>query len=365
MHIGMGLGFENPEHARSDHAIYHEELALADQAEGLGFESIWVTEHHFTNYQISPDPLQFLTYMAGRTQRVQLGTMAVILPWHDPVRLTERLSQLDTLSNGRIIFGFGRGLGKVEFEGLRIPMEESRERLVETAQIVMRGLESGYVEYDGKYFQQPRREIRPTPIKSFQGRTYAAAVSPESMRIMAELGVGILIVPQKPWESVVQDLTTYRTLFKEVNQREAPPTVVAGYVFCDTDGERAKENAYHYLGAYYAASMQHYGLAGSHLKATKGYEYYGNISTSLNRHGIDEAAGFFANLHVWGTPDQCYEKILAIQSRVGCATFVGLFRAYDFPCEQAERNMRLFASEVMPRLQSRTTGSLEQNKTLS
>src|SRR5690242_15631426 len=101
MHIGIGFGFQNPGHARPDSDIYRDVLTLADQAEGLGFQSIWATEHHFTDYQIAPDPLQFLTYIAGRTQRVGLGTMVVVLPWHDPVRVAERVALLDILSGGR------------------------------------------------------------------------------------------------------------------------------------------------------------------------------------------------------------------------------------------------------------------------
>ena len=60
--------------------------------------------------------------------------------------------------------------------------------------------DAAIVEYDGKYVKQARRELRPRPFKSFRGRTYAAAVSPESSEIMARLGIGILIIPQKPWE---------------------------------------------------------------------------------------------------------------------------------------------------------------------
>ena len=76
--------------------------------------------------------------------------------------------------------------------------------------MLLRGLETGFCEYDGTYVQQPRAAIRPAPFKSFRGRTYAAAVSPESARIMAELGVGILIIPQKPWAEVARELDDYR-----------------------------------------------------------------------------------------------------------------------------------------------------------
>ena len=90
MHVGMAAVFQNPHKAQTDREVYRNELRLADLAEPLGFESIWGVEHHFTDYTMCPDVLQFLTYMAGRTERAQLGSMVVVLPWHDPMRAAER-----------------------------------------------------------------------------------------------------------------------------------------------------------------------------------------------------------------------------------------------------------------------------------
>ena len=73
MHVGMAAVFQNPQKSRTDRDVYRQELRLADLAEPLGFESIWGVEHHFTDYTMCPDVLQFLTYMAGRTQRGRLA----------------------------------------------------------------------------------------------------------------------------------------------------------------------------------------------------------------------------------------------------------------------------------------------------
>src|SRR5260221_9818480 len=132
MHVGMGVIFQGEGEGRTDRNVYRNELRLAELAEPLGFESLWGVEHHFTDYTMCPDVLQFLSYMAGKTQRLQLGSMVVVLPWHDPLRVAEQVSMLDHLSGGRFIFGIGRGLGRVEFEGFRVPMDESRGRFVES-----------------------------------------------------------------------------------------------------------------------------------------------------------------------------------------------------------------------------------------
>ena len=131
MHVGYAPVFQNPGNARSDAEVYREELRIAEMAEPLGFDSIWSIEHHFTDYTMCPDAVQFLSYMAGRTKKAKLGTMVIVLPWHDPVRVAEQISLLDHVSGGRMILGFGRGLARVEYDGFRIDQNEGRERFVE------------------------------------------------------------------------------------------------------------------------------------------------------------------------------------------------------------------------------------------
>ncbi len=351
MHVGLAAIFQNPGKARADFEVYRQDLRLADLAEPLGFESVWGVEHHFTDYTMCPDVLQFLAYMAGRTERVQLGSMVVVLPWHDPLRVAEEVSMLDNLSGGRLILGLGRGAGKVEFDGFRQSMDDSRARFVESAEMLLRGLETGFCEHDGQFVKQPRVAVRPAPFKSFRGRTYAAAVSPESARIMAELGVGILIIPQKPWPEVAKELADYRAIYRQVNGVDAPPPISAGWTFCDESEERARELARLYIGGYFETVLAHYRFGDDHLAKTKGYEYYGKMTDKIHTYGQDKIIDFFVDLQVWGTPEQCYEKILDIQRRTGNTHYVGVFSYAGMPEDEAERSLHLFARKVMPELQ--------------
>ena len=353
MHIGMATIAQNPFDQEQDGRVYQAELRLADLAEPLGFDSIWSVEHHFTDYTMIPDVLQFLTYMAGRTERIQLGSMVVVLPWHDPIRVAEQVSMLDHLCEGRLILGLGRGAGRVEFEGFRIPMGESRERFIEAAQIVLEGLERGYCEFDGKYYQQPRKDIRPRPERSFKGRTYAAAVSPESSEIMARLGLGILVIPQKPWQMIDQELSTYRRIYREVNGEDAPSPIIAGWVFCDEEEARAREQAVRWIGAYWQSALRHYEIGGDHFAKTKGYEFYAQMSSAVKAGaaaGPDASTEAYLDLQVWGTPKMCVERIRKTCERMGSDTFVGVFSYAGMPYGEAERNLRLFAGQVLPEM---------------
>jgi alkanesulfonate monooxygenase SsuD/methylene tetrahydromethanopterin reductase-like flavin-dependent oxidoreductase (luciferase family) len=350
MHVGMSVVFQNTGKHLPDRQVYLNELALAEMAEPLGFESIWSVEHHFTDYTMCPDVVQFLSYMAGRTRHVRLGSMVVVLPWHDPMRVAEQVSMLDNLSGGRMILGLGRGAGKVEFDGFRVDMGESRERFIEYGEALLQGLERGYMEYDGKFYKQPRAGIRPAPFKSFRGRTYAAAVSPESARIMARLGVGLLIIPQKPWREVEKELGEYNRLFLEINGVSAPKPISAGWMFVDASAERAREMALKYIGGYYRTVLDHYQFAGEHIKNTRGYEYYAKMNDKLAVYGEDKAIEFFAELQVYGTPEQAYAKVMKIHEQTANKAFIPVFAYAGMPHDEAVRNMTLFAREVMPEL---------------
>ena len=350
MHVGMSVIFQNMYQEIGDEEVYRNDLRLAEQVETLGFDSIWSVEHHFTGYTMVPDVVQFLSYMAGRTKHVRLGTMVVVLPWHDPIRVAEQITMLDHLSGGRAVLGLGRGLGRIEFEGFRVEMSESRGRFVEYAQLVIEALDKGYSEFDGKFIQQPRRDIRPAPFKSFRGRTYAAAVSPESSRVMAELGIGLLIVPQKPWSEVASELKTYNAIFEEVNGEAPPAPIHVGWTFCDEDEGRARELAHQYIGGYYQTVIDHYEMTRGHFEKTKGYEYYHKVTEKLEDYGSDKLKEFFVDLQVYGTPRQCLDKIMSIRERVGADSYLAVFSYAGMPHEEAQRNMHLFAEKVMPAL---------------
>ena len=129
-----------------------------------------------------------MTYLAAICPDIDVGTAAVILPWHDPLRVAENAAVLDLLSKGRLRFGMGRGLARREFDAFRISMDETRGRFDEAAPMIVNALKTGFMEGDGPYYKQPRIEIRPRPQHSFEGRIYAVASSEDSVDSAAKLG---------------------------------------------------------------------------------------------------------------------------------------------------------------------------------
>jgi alkanesulfonate monooxygenase SsuD/methylene tetrahydromethanopterin reductase-like flavin-dependent oxidoreductase (luciferase family) len=215
MSVDMGLAWGNLFKDLTDAQMYKEELRLALLAEELGFGAVWSVEHHFDSYAMCPSNFQVLSWLAARTKTIKLGLGAVILPWHDPLRVIENVSMLDIMSDGRVLLGFGRGLAKMEYEGFRQDMAESRERFNESSRFVLQSLETGVAEYAGKYYRQPRVEIRPKPPRSFKGRVYGVAQSPDSVHPVAELGATLMSFVQGPIETHLPAIQTYRDVYKQ------------------------------------------------------------------------------------------------------------------------------------------------------
>ena len=356
MHVGMSTFFQNPDNRLSDHAVYRHEMALADLAEPLGFDSIWSAEHHFDEYTMCPNVAQFLTWMAARTSRALLGSMVMVLPWHDPVRLAEEISVLDNLSEGRVILGVGRGLGRIEFRGFRSPMGESRQRFLEYAEALMLGLETGFIEYDGALYRQPRVAVRPAPYRSFRRRTYAASISPQSLDLSSRLGLGLLIIAQKPWATTEAELADYRKHYRALNGEEAPKPIVAAFVAVHEDEYVARDMFERYIRSYSRSALEHYEFHNEGLADIPGYEYYGKLAANIKKHGMDAFIDFLSELQVWGTPEQVFSRLVEYRERTDCAALIGIFSYGGMPHDMARQNLQLFAERVLPRLKALDIG---------
>jgi alkanesulfonate monooxygenase SsuD/methylene tetrahydromethanopterin reductase-like flavin-dependent oxidoreductase (luciferase family) len=353
MKVGISLNMLTKE-GRSDASVVAEHLALGDLAEPLGFDSLFALEHHFTGYAMSPSPAQLLSYFAGRTKRLTLGTAVIVLPWHDPVRVAEQIALLDILSHGRCVFGFGRGAASVEYAGFRIPMEEARPRFVEAARIVVKALTQDVFDWDGEFFKIPPTSIRPRPISQPERRFYASSVSPESAEIMAKLGFGLLVIMQNEWPKAAEDIRRYRDITASVGHTPRPP-IISTNISVAESREEAQERATTYLSRKWDSIDNHYHFSDGHLASVKGYEFYGGMAKTYSKMKDEgfrkKATDFYVKIQIVGTPDDCLQQVAELERLTGVDHLVTEFAFGGMPHEQAELNMRLFAERVMPVLQ--------------
>jgi len=333
----------------TDGQVYDEELKLAFLAEELGFDVAWAAEHHFFGYSFCPDNTELLAYLAGATSRIHVGTAAVIMPWHDPLRVAERVALLDHVSKGRLRLGVGRGLSRREYAPFRdVEMAESRGRFDEGTAMLVEALRTGFIEGDGPYFPQPRTEIRPRPERSFDDRFYTVASSDDSVEAAARFAGRMTMFADRSWDHRMPSIEHYRKRFQEIHGRAAPALMTADFCLCMADEREAADKAHRYMGTYLGSLLEHYEVMGDHFSVTEGYDAYAKASEVLRRVGESGFLQMFMKATSWGTPDQILANLEARRELIGPFEYTTAFRYGGIPFEEAEASMRLFASEVLP-----------------
>jgi alkanesulfonate monooxygenase SsuD/methylene tetrahydromethanopterin reductase-like flavin-dependent oxidoreductase (luciferase family) len=338
----------------SDEQAWDEELHLARLAADLGFDVLWSVEHHFNDYSFCPDNLQLMSYLAAECPDVGLGTAAVILPWHDPLRVAEQASVLDHLSRGRLRLGIGRGLARREFEAFRGTMDESRGRFDEAAEMILRGLRTGVMEGNGPFYPQPRTEIRPRPTRSFDDRVYAVASSDDSVVSAARLNARMVMFADRPWPMRMPAIQKHRELVRAMHGKEAGPPLLADFCVCTARMDGAEATARGHMGKFVESNFYHYELLGPHFSTVKGYDAYAQKIAMAREIGMDGIVSAFMQAAVWGTPDRILRTLEERRTIVGDFELATSFRFGGTPLDVAESGLRLYAKEVLPVVRSWT-----------
>ena len=331
-----------------DHVLWDETIALGDMIEPLGFDSIWSGEHFATPYGMCPNALQHLAFWAGRTQRVDVGTLVVVLPWWHPVRVVHEIAMLDILLQGRnYTLGVGRGLSPKEFGPLGVPQDEARQRFDETVDIIRLGLTQERFSYDGQIFQIPEMSVRPQPRhRDLADAAVGAFMTTTSLESIAKAGLGHIVANQQAFEKVGHNAALFNRYREDVGLPGDVQPIVYLWAYCVED-ERDADVAYKYLLAPDAA--HHYGFDDPNaFKNVKGYEQYSKIAKGMPpptpTGGIPEVL----QEQLIGTPEQLVEKVQSMQRKTSAKEIVVLFNYGGMPHEASKKSMQLFANEVLP-----------------
>lgn len=339
----------------TDQKLYEEELHLAGLVEPLGYDSYWAIDHHFSPYIMTAGAIQNLTYFAGKTSRIDFGTMVIVLPWYDPVVVAEQVTVLDNLLQGRkLTLGLGRGAAKREFDAFRISMDESRDRFAEALDVLRLALTQEWFSYEGQYYSIPETTIRPRPRnpQALLDGMRVAWTSPQTLPIAANAGVGMLMTNQKSWDEYAADVRGFNEVRASHGWASIQPTVVVNVSCFETEQEAWDVILKHSTEAQQSI-QKHYGFADTErFKNTKGYEQYAAFGEVVKTKTPEQIGEHNARPQAWGTPDQVFERLQLVQRTTSAEELVLNFRYGNMPVGTAERSMRLFASDVLPRLQA-------------
>jgi alkanesulfonate monooxygenase SsuD/methylene tetrahydromethanopterin reductase-like flavin-dependent oxidoreductase (luciferase family) len=339
-----------PGHAHAD--IIHRELDQMVWAEELGFDEVWLTEHHFIDYGLSVDPASLAAAIASRTRRVRIGLAAAILPFHHPVRLAEQLAVVDIISRGRLDVGVGRGNRPVEFAGYGVPQIESRERMDEAVEILIRAWTQERFSFEGRFYRFTDVFVIPKPLQYPHPPLFQVAVSKDTIENTALRGWPML---NSMLRGSVSQLVTNRDIYVQALEKAGrTPADIAGLLqqwgcsrhiyVADTDARalaEAKEAELWYQEAFRRFVIPER-IEDAHPALQPGFRA---MAERLGKINWEELA---RETVAFGSPDTVAAKIDDMRrigvGRILCwMNFGGL--AHDKVC----RSMELFAREVMPR----------------
>ena len=166
MNFGFTLFFRNPPPAKVSFAeLYRKEIELAVAAEELGYDTVWLTEHHFVDDGYAPSLLPIAAAIAARTKKIRIGTFVLLLPLHNALRVAEDAATVDLISNGRLDLGLGQGYRVPEFVGFNIPRNERGPRLEEGTEVIRRVWTERNVTMDGRFNKLTNVTVIPGPVQ--------------------------------------------------------------------------------------------------------------------------------------------------------------------------------------------------------
>ncbi len=250
--------FRNPPEApRDDQTVYAETLDTICYAEELGYDDVWLSEHHFTADGYCPSPLVVSAAIAARTSRICIGQALLLLPLYHPLRVAEDGATLDILSGGRFRLGVGLGYRPQEFAALGIDRRSRVGRLEESVAIIDQAWRTGAVTFHGRHFELQDVVVRPRPVQRPRPEIWIGGLSEPAVRRAARLGDGLLAAGRR----------AYRWYADERANAGLPvaPLQIAGaheWYFVDRDPQRLLARVAPNLMLYHNTVAAFFGAAG-------------------------------------------------------------------------------------------------------
>ena len=377
----LALQYEMQRPSLDDHLVLKETMEQCILADEVGFDTLWFVEHHFlTGFSASPCPDLVYAALSQRTKQIRLGLGVVILPYHHPNRVAERVAMLDHLSEGRVDFGTGRS-APYELMGMGIDPRDSREMWEESLAMIPKIWGSDMFSYEGKFWQVPERQILPKPYQKPHPPMWVAALQPSTYEIAAQKGIGVLSFGSSAPTSLEPHVRAYKENIKKavpvgafVNNQWASSTLG----ICLENDKEAKEMGAQSLKNFfgpdrpyvqgqkdiYAQLLEKWGGVPDHLK--QNFSRYvdsvdggeGEVESALDFSGGSAIAHQIWNdldaetlseraVVIAGNPDSCIEALKKHEA-TGIDQMMIMMQTETIPHEKVMESIELFGKYVIP-----------------
>ncbi|HEY7521225.1 MAG TPA: LLM class flavin-dependent oxidoreductase [Methylomirabilota bacterium] len=336
----------------SHEEVVHRELEQMEWTEELGFDQVWLTEHHFIDYGLAVDPATLAAVAASRTRRVRIGLAAAILPFHHPLRLAEQTALVDVVSRGRLDVGVGRGNRPAEFRGYNVPQHESRERFEEAVEILKRAWTEERFSHAGRFFTVGDARVMPRPWQKPHPPLYQVCGSKESVEATAARGWPMLNSVLRG--NAEQQLATHRDVYvaalRKAGRSDADVAALLAHwgvsrqiYVAPTDAQAQAEAKDAEL--WYQESFRRFVLPERIEDAHPSLQpHFRQLAERLEKVNWDDLV---RETVAFGSPDTVARKIEAMRA-AGVGHVLCWMNFGGLPQDRIRRSMELFGREVLP-----------------
>jgi alkanesulfonate monooxygenase SsuD/methylene tetrahydromethanopterin reductase-like flavin-dependent oxidoreductase (luciferase family) len=358
MEFGLFFINEKPPEL-SDTDVIRNSLEQCQFADEVGFDAVFLGEHHFAPYGTMGDTLVFAAAVAERTKTIPIGTAVIVPSFTHPVRVAEQIAMVDVMSNGRFWAGFGRGYQQREFNGYGVPHNESTARFREAVEIIDGLLSTENFSYEGQFHSFENLTLAPMPLQKPRPPIYVAgSATPASVEWLVSKNYRCLT--GNPYSLDTASSEVIGNALLEEQERQGKPQslehawgLLHNVLVADTDEDAARifranwELSNEYLWAY-ARVVE----PGTELPADyKYYEFMQQMWDTLKATDYDEMLKQPGALI--GSPETVAEKLSDLYERTGFTKqLLWMNRGGAVAQKDMLHSMELFATEVAPQLKN-------------
>lgn len=338
MKFGVGYySLQSPPHNPRPHEeLYEEMLEEICTADEMGFDSAWLTEHHFLSDGYCPSLLITAAAIAARTKKIGIGTGVLLTPLHDPIRVAEDSAVVDLISKGRLILGLGLGYRKEEFDGYGRSLKERKGRMEESLEILKKSWSDEAFSFNGKYYKVKDANVTPKPVQR-PIPIWIGAYTEPAIRRAAKIGAP-LYVPAVGTIPIVKNLFDLHSKFLEEygrNSDDYEKPLVREFYISDKKRDVVWEDIKEHI-TYTAKGYASWGTMVDHE---------GNLLTDPNDPIIYDVV---SDQSILGTPEECIETIKEYQEKLPVDNLICRFKFPGISHQEAMRSMKLFVEKVLP-----------------
>lgn len=306
MKTGLFCNYENP--YQDVHRAINEQVTLVKHAEYLGFEEAWVSEHHFNELNISSSMLVLMAHLAGITSTIRLGCGAVLLAFHNPIRVAEDIATLDNLCNGRLIFGIAKG-GPFPQQNKHFATAtgESRAKMLEAIALIEHLLYQADVSFEGEYYQCDRLTVYPKPLQP-KIPVFVATGDEDGVAFAAKNSFGLMGGPPFSLNRLKNTVAKYRAL----NSSGSENLMLARFFFAAKTSDEAINEAMPFIRKY---SLK--------MKANSAQIMQGSLNQKVKQFDRDNICfdeDYLIENSIIGDVETCRDKIKKFQDELNIGT---------------------------------------------